>query len=175
MLCICYKKNCAGRGCPQQICLDSHGPAMELLLFGVVFCMITRQKFGYRLHPDRHWHCFCYWWVNERTQRHHLWHNLHVEKDVRLSNFSQIANVRDLSRSNCSNFAVFAIVLAIYIYTYIYIYIYTHTHIYIYTDIYIYIYIYIVRLNLKRCFYILTGTWTKSSISLTFHFQSFKF
>ena len=32
-ICIDYKKNGIGRGCtPQQICLDLHGPAVELLL-----------------------------------------------------------------------------------------------------------------------------------------------
>ena len=32
LLCICHETKCVGSGCPQQICLDSHGPRRGVAL-----------------------------------------------------------------------------------------------------------------------------------------------
>ena len=40
LLFVCYKKNCTGNECPRQNCLDTHEPAVELLLLGVPFRML---------------------------------------------------------------------------------------------------------------------------------------
>ena len=42
LLCICYEK-CTGSGCPRQICLNSHGPAVEFSCLRVRgFCCGTK-------------------------------------------------------------------------------------------------------------------------------------